>query len=137
VNKADRPGADRLVTEIQSTLMMSGQTNGRWETPVLAAQAANNIGIKELYQAAERHQAFLVSSGELSAQRRQQRREEFFHTIEQRLRMRINAFMRANDRLENLMEQVKRGDLDPYSAFDVMEKEAFAQGPWNGNGIRV
>jgi len=35
------------------------------------------------------------------------------------------------------MEQVERGDLDPYSAFEVMEKEAFAQGPWNGNGIRV
>jgi len=135
VNKADRPGADRLVT--QSTLMMRGQTNGCWETPVLAAQAANNIGIEELYQAAERHQAFLVSSGKLSAQRQQQRRDEFFHTVEQGLRMRIAAFMKANDRLENLMEQVERGDLDPYSAFEVMEKEAFAQGPWNGNGIRV
>ncbi len=128
VNKADRPGADRLVVEIQSMLTMSSRDDGYWETPVLSAQAANNIGIEELYQEVEKHQSFLGSSGKLAEQRQQQRREEFFNAVEQRLKDRVSRFMANNDRLASLLEEVERGDVDPYSAVDVMEKEAVDKG---------
>jgi len=107
---------------------MSSRDDGYWETPVLSAQAANNIGIEELYQEVEKHQSFLGSSGKLAEQRQQQRREEFFNAVEQRLKDRVSRFMANNDRLASLLEEVERGDVDPYSAVDVMEKEAVDKG---------
>jgi LAO/AO transport system kinase len=127
VNKADRPGANRLVVEIESMLTLS-PCNNQWRPPVLATQASNNVGIEELYQATERHQEFIKSSGELLRRRQQQRKEEFLHAIEKSFRDRLSAFMKDNDRLKSLLRQVESGEVDPYSAVEVIENEALLEG---------
>jgi LAO/AO transport system kinase len=52
VNKADREGADRLLTELRDTLIPN-----RWgsEQLILATQAIDGVGIEELYQAREQY----------------------------------------------------------------------------------
>ncbi|PIU57406.1 MAG: methylmalonyl Co-A mutase-associated GTPase MeaB [Chloroflexi bacterium CG07_land_8_20_14_0_80_51_10] len=127
VNKADRPGADRLVVELESMLMLSPRSN-QWQLPILATQAINDVGIEELYQEAEKHQEFLKSSGEISRRRQQQRRQEFLHAVEQRLRNRLSTLMKVNDKLMSLLGQVENGEIDPYSAVEIMESEALSQG---------
>ena len=127
VNKADRPGADRLVVELESMLMLSPRSN-QWQLPILATQAINDVGIEELYQEAEKHQEFLKSSGEISRRRQQQRRQEFLHAVEQRLRNRLSTLMKGNDKLMSLLGQVENGEIDPYSAVEIMESEALSQG---------
>lgn len=127
VNKADRPGADRLVVELESMLILSPRSN-QWQPPILATQAINDVGIEELYQEAEKHQEFLKSSGEISRRRQQQRRQEFLHAVEQRLRNRLSTLMKVNDKLMSLLGQVENGEIDPYSAVEIMESEALSQG---------
>ena len=127
VNKADRPGADRLVVELESMLILSPRSN-QWQPPILATQAINDVGIEELYQEAEKHQEFLKSSGEISRRRQQQRRQEFLHAVEQRLRNRLSTLMKGNDKLMSLLGQVENGEIDPYSAVEIMESEALSQG---------
>lgn len=53
VNKADRGGADRLATEIQAVLSLSGISKN--QVPVLTSEAINSKGIEELYQAIRRY----------------------------------------------------------------------------------
>jgi LAO/AO transport system kinase len=53
VNKADRGGADRLATEIQAVLSLSGIPKD--QVPVLTSEAINSKGIEELYQAIRRY----------------------------------------------------------------------------------
>ncbi|MFA4835847.1 MAG: methylmalonyl Co-A mutase-associated GTPase MeaB [Dehalococcoidia bacterium] len=127
VNKADRPGADRLVTEIQSMLMLSSRKL-QWQPPVLATQASNNVGIKELYHETEKHHEYLKSSGEILKRRQQQRKDEFFHAFEQNLRDRLSLLMKDNERLKSLMGQVESGEVDPYSAVEIMGQEARSKG---------
>jgi GTPase len=127
VNKADRPGANRLVVEIESMLTLSS-CDKQWKPPVLATQASNNVGIEKLYQATEKHQEFLQSSGELLRRRQQQRKEEFLHAIEQGFRNRLSAFMKDNARLKSLLIQVESGEVDPYSAVETVESEALLKG---------
>ncbi|MDY6911171.1 MAG: methylmalonyl Co-A mutase-associated GTPase MeaB [Chloroflexota bacterium] len=127
VNKADRPGADRLMVDLESMLMLSNRTNRR-PPPVRATQALHDKGIKELYEEVEKHQEFLVSSGELLQRRQRQRKEELLHTVEQRLRDRLSRLMKSNDKLDSLLGQVENGEIDPYSAADIMEGEALSQG---------
>jgi len=130
VNKADRPGADKLVVELQTMMMLSPRSDD-WQSPILATQALNDVGITELYEEVEKHEEFLKSSGELLHKREQQRKEEFIRAVEQRLRKRLSRLMKDDDKLMALWAEVERGDIDPYSALEVMEDEAVSRG-WLG-----
>src|SRR5262245_64882127 len=70
VNKADRPGADRTVTEI--TMMMSlVEEHGDWIPPIVKTVASRSEGIEELDSAIIRHREYLESSGELDRRNRE------------------------------------------------------------------
>lgn len=127
VNKADRPGASKLVAEIEAMLTLSPRTHP-WQPPILATQAVRDIGIAELYEAAEKHREYLTMSGELARRRQQQRREEFLQAVEQRLRKRLWRLMKESARLMTLVQEVEQGSVDPFSALDIMEEEAVALG---------
>ena len=127
VNKADRPGADKLVVELQAMLHLS-PLESEWSPPILAIQALNDLGTEELYQAVTGHQGFLKSSGKLVQRRQEQRREEFLRAVEQRLRKRLSRLMKDSDKLMALWGEVEAGVIDPYSALDFMEQEAVSLG---------
>lgn len=128
VNKADRPGANRLVMELESMLMLSPRGNDEWEPPILATQALHDVGIEELYAAVVKHQRHLQSSGELALRRQKQRKEEFLQAVDQRLKKRLTRLMKESDRLMALWEEVETGSVDPYSAVDIMDNEAISRG---------
>jgi len=128
VNKADRPGADQLVMELEAMLSLNPK-NSSWQVPVLAIQAVNNVGIEELYQEIERHRSVLESSGELSRQRQKQRRAELIQAIEQEVSERLSGLMEKDEKLIALCEKVEKGELDPYSAArDILNNKAMLQG---------
>ena len=73
VNKADRPGADRTVTEIM--MMMSlVEEHGDWISPVVKTTASLEKGITELADALEKHREYLVTSGEIVRRNRERAR---------------------------------------------------------------
>lgn len=74
VNKADRPGADRLRSEIRVVTHLrdaAGDSEGEaaWDPPILMTIASTGEGIDELAEELDRHRASLESGGAL-AQRR-------------------------------------------------------------------
>jgi len=128
VNKADRQGADQLVTELEAMLMLNPK-NSYWQVPVLTTQAINNVGIEELYCEIERHHSVLESTGCLSQQRQKQRREELLRAIEQGVRERLARLLEKDDKLITLAEKVEKGELDPYStARDILSNKTILRG---------
>lgn len=71
VNKADRPGADRLVREIEIAIgMRQGTPAGDgWVPPVVATVATVSGGVEDVAGAVERHRVHLESTGTLAARR--------------------------------------------------------------------
>jgi len=70
VNKADRPGADKTVTEV--TMMMSlVEEHGDWVPPIVKTVASRGEGIDELDAAIVTHYDYLASSGELDRRNRE------------------------------------------------------------------
>jgi len=98
VNKADHPGADNLIHDIQSMLHLHNGSSW-WDIPALATEAVNNVGIEELYQQIQRHRRILEETGRLT-QRRQKQDSE----------------------LANYAQRVESGEIDPYSAADKVLK---------------
>ncbi|HKA52870.1 MAG TPA: methylmalonyl Co-A mutase-associated GTPase MeaB [Candidatus Binatia bacterium] len=122
VNKADRDGANRMLTELNLMLELkysgrgAGEGAPQWKIPVLAAQAVNNVGMTELFQAIESHRQFLVETGELERRRKARRREELLSRVEYEVRRRLTAKAGTDPALTQLLEEVGAGKVDPYTA---------------------
>jgi LAO/AO transport system kinase len=115
VNKADLPGVDRRVAQLQAMLSM-GETDGAWRPPVIPTVATRGEGVIELADAVGRHWTFLTAEGRLEAFRRGQAEQEF----EEALRYEAMRVLRERfldpERQSELIERICQRDLDPYSA---------------------
>ena len=114
VNKADREGADRLIAELERMIHMlpAGVQDG-WEVPVLATQAARDVGIDELLAAVARHREYRRRGAE-EDRIRHQRRREVFDIVEEEIAARLKRGFDAED-FRDVLGEVDAG-LDPYGA---------------------
>jgi LAO/AO transport system kinase len=149
INKADRPGADRLKHEVE---LMLGLRMGHafrnipahhgvdmrsanparmaraaatkeadlWTPPVLLTVAAKGEGIHDLIGAVDRHFAYLERSGELRARRRQRLRERLVEVVEDRVRARLWRDDATNAWIEAKLPELESGALTPFAAADAL-----------------
>jgi LAO/AO transport system kinase len=110
VNKADRPGADRTLQDLQHML---GLRDPRLALPpILSTVAVSGKGVPELRAELDRQ---LDSRNHAEWSQRVRRRAR--HQVEDLLRERaaLAALERVGDRFEALVEQVARRELDPFT----------------------
>ena len=113
VNKADREGADRLVTAIESNVSLHAYAEGQWRPPILKTVATTGEGISDLVEAIA---AFRAQSHSTNAARRRRRSES-------RLRELVSARLLARieeGQLGTMADRVAAGEIDPYSAADEL-----------------
>src|SRR5260221_13685704 len=88
VNKADRPGADKTVTEV--TMMMSlVEEHGDWVPPIVKTVASKNSGIEELDEAIVKHFGYIATSGELDRRNRERVRIRIETQVKERFMERL------------------------------------------------
>ena len=121
VNKADRDGAHALMAELRFSVHLHYTSGGApkdvdWEVPVLAAQAANDVGIDELIAQVKRHRAVLEQAGALETRRQARRRAELEALLVEEFTAQVTARVQTDAALGATIEAVTAGRLDPYSA---------------------
>lgn len=135
VNKADRPGADRMRQEIEITLgIRRGQalrhvrvhhataeppSRGAaeppgWSHPVLATIASQGEGIEQLAAALDRHRSYLSASDELIHRRRQRLYERTREVVERAARQWVWQETSADQMIRDRLDEVAAGRLSPY-----------------------
>ena len=125
VNKADRPGADNLVAELQMMVHLYSKQSW-WQVPVMATEAINDVGTGELYEQIGKHRQALEETGRLSQRRQEQRRREFLETVERRVAGELLKLVERDEGLSRYIATVAAGEVDPYSAADeVLRPGAF------------
>ncbi len=144
INKADRPGADRLAQEIEVMLHMrlgesqpaaaghhgvslksvgkaarertqqAAEEGGSWAIPVIKTVAQSGDGIEELARTIDRHRVYLESTGELSL-RRQRRLGERTRAVVNR-RLQTLAWLRGpgEEILAESLPALESGADSPY-----------------------
>jgi LAO/AO transport system kinase len=121
VNKADREGADRTVTAVESNLALQSYGEGEWRPPIIKTEATTGRGVAELWEAIK---AFRAHS-EASRVRRLKTRSEF--------RMRellthgfldhLDKHVLASGELQQLLEKIAARETDPYTAAaDILKR---------------
>jgi LAO/AO transport system kinase len=116
VNKADNPGADNFVRDIQAMLEL--REPSWWNIPVVATQAVNDVGTEELHKQIQLHYQALRKEGRLLQRRQLQRKQDFIKTLERKLTGRLLRLIEQDGQLSSYIEKVEKGELDPYSAAD-------------------
>lgn len=64
VNKADRDGVDKTVSDLREMLRLAHRQAGQWNVPIQKTVAADGRGIDELIAAFDKHHNWMTSNGE-------------------------------------------------------------------------
>jgi LAO/AO transport system kinase len=136
VNKADRPGADRLRKDIELMLTMrakslpnasTGHDDGSaWRPPVLRTTAATGEGIEQLVSAIDKHFAHLNRSGQLRERRRQRMRERVMEIVDLQLRQRLWRDPATLAWLEAQLPELEIGTVAPFAIADALRQRSAA-----------
>ncbi len=113
VNKADHPGADILVSQLQALLSLAPA--GQRRPPILKTTATRGEGLDRLADAIEEHREYLETSGELARSRAVDARHQVLTIARQILLERIRQATPEPD-LQALVLRVAARELDPHSA---------------------
>ena len=111
VNKSDRDGADTAVRELRAMIELGTWTG--WKPPVVKTVASTGVGIDELLQAVDDHQAWLEASGERRVRRLRRIREEITALVLGATRRDLQA---KSVELDALCVDVLEGRVDAFEA---------------------
>jgi LAO/AO transport system kinase len=117
VNKADRPGTDQTVSDLQGMLELSGHRP--WTPPIVRTVATTGDGVGDLFDAVVAHREHLESSGEGAARRDARLREELRALVAARTAERAAA-MCDGPAFDAIVADVASRKRDPYSAADEL-----------------
>lgn len=123
VNKADRPGADDVVTQLRGMLHMGMIPEDGWHPPVLKTVAVNAEGIEELVDALWSHRQYLLGSGEFSAHNFEQSFQLVRRLVMEMAADKIFSASSESKDLQTLLDALKKRNMDPFTAAEKLVKD--------------
>jgi LAO/AO transport system kinase len=114
VNKADHPLTDTMVREIKGVLALG--PHQEWEVPIVRTEAVRGEGIEELLDRLAEHRAHIEAEGALSERRRRNLMNEVLAIAVSRMRRELEATVREDPEVQELLDRVVSRELDPASA---------------------
>jgi len=124
VNKADFPGTERTLTEIN--MMLDMKEDDRWRPPVMRTVSVRSEGIEEVWKSLRVHRRFMEESGRLLEIRRDRVRRELTEQVEYLVKNRIWDRVKEQIEFDSLVEKIVLRRRDPYSAaHELLEKIDF------------
>ena len=115
VNKSDREGAKRVISELDMILDIR-RKKGEWEYPIVSTEAVNNKGIDLLLDKVSEHKKFITQNGILEQHRKNQIKTDLKKIIELKVRELVDEKILNSFDIEKVAEKVYQGEDDPYSA---------------------
>lgn len=122
INKSDREGLKKTVSELEAMLAMSarGDSEGKWRPPIVATEAIRNLGVSELLSEIETHKAFLFSHAKRHLQEHLRKRalREIIDTIKESVVTEIVQELENSETFEQMIDDVVQKRMDPFTLCD-------------------
>jgi LAO/AO transport system kinase len=127
VNKADREGAERLVSSVESNLALQTYGADEWRPPILKTVATTGQGVPELVQSISQ---FRAHSQRTQAVRRRTRSEyRLRELVSHRFMEHLEREVLKPGELGKVVDRIASRELDPYSAANDLLRRAGLTGP--------
>jgi LAO/AO transport system kinase len=114
INKCDHPLTDTMVREVRGVLSLGPQEG--WRVPILKTEASRGEGVAELAEKIAEHHEHIKQQGTLDERRRRNLMNEVMALATARLRRRLEAQVRDDASVQELLDEVVARRLDPASA---------------------
>ncbi|MEX2195504.1 MAG: methylmalonyl Co-A mutase-associated GTPase MeaB [Thermoleophilaceae bacterium] len=122
VNKSDHPLTDTMIREIRGVLSLGPQKG--WRVPIVRAEASRGEGVAELSEKIDEHRAHIEAEGTLEERRRRNLMNEVLALATYRLRRRLEASVKDDASVQELLDEVVKRRLDPATAATrLLERE--------------
>jgi LAO/AO transport system kinase len=121
VNKADREGADRTVTAVESNLRLQSFGEGEWRPPIIKTEATTGRGVAELWTAIK---AFRAHS-EANRAKRVKTRSEFRirELLTHGFLDHLEKHVLREGELQQVLDSIAARHVDPYTAAaDILKR---------------
>jgi len=122
VNKADRPGADRVEQEVAAMLSIAPRPDA-WRPPIVKTVATTGEGVAAVREAIEKFAAFGSERGLVEQRRREHWRARLLELLRQKLFERAASPRLRDGSLEGLVDALVARRRDPYSLVDQWIEE--------------
>jgi LAO/AO transport system kinase len=128
VNKADRSGADELVSEVNVRVEQDSHIKKAvWKPPIVKTIAVENQGTDTLVEAIEKHRSFLQQSGKLTKNRREKTRQETLALLRDEISRNVLEKVLGNGRFDALIDDIVAQKKDPYTSVQEIIRTIFPE----------
>jgi LAO/AO transport system kinase len=117
INKADRPGVEKLERAIQAVLSLAHRDD-MWEPPIVRTVATHGDGIDELVDSIERGNQFFRNSATRAQKRKAAEQQKLMKLLEERLITAAVQQVFPNEELNKLVTEIAERRQDPYSVVE-------------------
>jgi GTPase len=114
VNKAEHPLTDTMIREIKGVLALGPRQD--WQVPIIRTEAVRGQGVEELAEKLAEHHKFIEAAGTLSERRRRNLMNEVLAIATYRMRRELEASVREDASVQELLDRVVSREIDPASA---------------------
>lgn len=127
LNKADRPGADRLAADLKQMLELRAAKADDWITPVILTEAVNNVNVDELHASILGHVEASHKSGRFAEHRRDQIRKKVLSVLKFRLQHELLNNLNARIQLDSVVDEIQSGKTNPFEVGDELYRRFNAE----------
>lgn len=126
VNKADLPGAEQAVAELEAMLDLGGRPEGR-AIPIVRTIARQGDGVEALISEIARHCKHLEAAVGREELRRRRYEGALAACVKGRLLRLLSQELGARERMRPFVERMMRGEMDSRAAADEIVRSLFVR----------
>jgi LAO/AO transport system kinase len=123
VNKADRPGSERIVSELRQAMEHRKKYETDWKISVIPTEAVNGKNINKLMAKIFAYVDFVKANGEFETHRRNQIQKQIMNVLQFRFQRDFVEKLKNNPEFKTIIDEIFSGKSDPYSIGDQLYRK--------------
>lgn len=124
INKADREGTDKTVSDLRLMIEMDQRKyeGGKWKPPILKIESLFDKGVAEFLEEVEKHRRYLLerTDGLKLRKNKSKAKEELGEMVRNRLIEEVLGKLTETGEFDRAVQAIVEGKTDPYSACDEL-----------------
>jgi LAO/AO transport system kinase len=124
INKADREGTDKTVSDLRLMIEMDQRKyeGGKWKPPILKIESLFDKGVAEFLEEVEKHRRYLLerTDGLELRKNKSKAKEELGEMVRNRLIEEVLGKLTETGEFDRAVQAIVEGKTDPYSACDEL-----------------
>ncbi len=120
INKADRPGAERLAAELKLTLDVRKEKPGGWRPHIIPTEATTRKNVDQVMTGIDEYLTWARSNGEFDRHRKAQIERMILSSVRGRFERDFLDKIGGTESLRQAVESVHSRKADPWGAADTL-----------------